>query len=138
MMSWGISLPCQVVPAGLRIACTSAYRRYPLLTPSYSTRPARRFPVNPRMTGHGRTQTKIETSGAYSLLPFSTLSRPSGQRVKTETGATRCRELSPPTEIWTALAETKRELTRQIEEQKRCGNSSTIELRKKTSRGAAS
>jgi hypothetical protein len=37
MMSLGVSLPCQVMPADLLIACTLAYRSWPLLTVRYST-----------------------------------------------------------------------------------------------------
>jgi hypothetical protein len=39
----GNLLPCLVIPADLRMACTLAYRRWPLLTVRYSTRTARRW-----------------------------------------------------------------------------------------------
>jgi hypothetical protein len=39
--SLGISLPCQVIPTDLRMACTVAYRTWPLLTLPYSAWTAR-------------------------------------------------------------------------------------------------
>jgi hypothetical protein len=43
LVSLGISVPCQMMLTDLQMACTPEHRRLPLLTPSYSTRTARRW-----------------------------------------------------------------------------------------------